>query len=363
MASANFWETTRQWDVTALNLPETPQKNESVVSMRGRHRSRALPDLPEEDEPDDPEERDEEPPSPSKKKRKRASQGTSSPAKRARVFVGKVAGEVGDTKGSTSHDALHLVDNPDQAHAVVAIPQTPSRRGRKKAEESPYPNPRQKLIQLNSVKPLRSMINNDPNSEDENLGEFYHSTALKSSTEPTTPSRRRRGKARAKLVEITSDDETGDPDYSAPPGPDDSAEQEDEHEPEDIEAVPKTPSRRNRSSATSTPRKKRTTIAAPTPHSKAALRARAKRKRTLAVRPPPPDSAGDLQLQLQNIPDDPWLRAMHVLHVSARPDAHILPCREEEYARVLRAVEELLEEGSGGCICQYCDATSQWPLG
>nr|VWP01838.1 Uncharacterized protein [Ganoderma boninense] len=39
---------------------------------------------------------------------------------------------------------------------------------------------------------------------------------------------------------------------------------------------------------------------------------------------------------------------MHVLHVAARPGA--LPCREEEYGRVLRAVEELLEEGSGGCI-------------
>lgn len=46
---------------------------------------------------------------------------------------------------------------------------------------------------------------------------------------------------------------------------------------------------------------------------------------------------------------DPWLRAMHVLHVAARPEA--LPCREEEYGRILRSVEELLEEGSGGCIC------------
>jgi len=46
---------------------------------------------------------------------------------------------------------------------------------------------------------------------------------------------------------------------------------------------------------------------------------------------------------------DPWLRAMQALHVGARPEA--LPCRAEEYARVMRAVEELLEEGSGGCIC------------
>jgi len=47
---------------------------------------------------------------------------------------------------------------------------------------------------------------------------------------------------------------------------------------------------------------------------------------------------------------DSWLRAMHALHVGARPEA--LPCRAEEYARVMRAVEELLEEGSGGCICK-----------
>ena len=48
---------------------------------------------------------------------------------------------------------------------------------------------------------------------------------------------------------------------------------------------------------------------------------------------------------------DPWLRAMHALHVGARPEA--LPCRAEEYARVMRSVEELLEEGSGGCICAF----------
>ncbi|KAI0790048.1 hypothetical protein C8Q75DRAFT_763757 [Abortiporus biennis] len=117
------------------------------------------------------------------------------------------------------------------------------------------------------------------------------------------------------------------------------------------ENVPVTPSRRRKRLVTATPRKRRISIAniaAPTPHSKAALRARAGRKKALAVRPPPPDRVGDLEAMLKNIPKDPWLRAMHVLHVASRPEA--LPCREEEYARVLRAVEELVEEGSGGCI-------------
>ena len=87
----------------------------------------------------------------------------------------------------------------------------------------------------------------------------------------------------------------------------------------------------------------------PTPHSKAALRRR--KKTALAVRPPPP-AAGMLDMDeraVRELGGDPWLRAMHVLHVAARPGA--LPCREVEYGRVLRAVEELLEEGSGGCIC------------
>ena len=82
------------------------------------------------------------------------------------------------------------------------------------------------------------------------------------------------------------------------------------------------------------------------------MKALRKRKRTaLAVRPPPP-AEGTLELALASgvgLEGDAWLRAMHVLHVAARPGA--LPCREAEYGRVLRAVEELLEEGSGGCIC------------
>ena len=39
---------------------------------------------------------------------------------------------------------------------------------------------------------------------------------------------------------------------------------------------------------------------------------------------------------LSHLPKDPWLRAMHVLHVGSCPDA--LPCREEVFAKVLRCV-------------------------
>ena len=54
--------------------------------------------------------------------------------------------------------------------------------------------------------------------------------------------------------------------------------------------------------------------------------------------------------QVNRLPSDPWLRSMQVLHVAARPGA--LPCREEEYKRVLSTLEDLLEEGSGGCVCE-----------
>jgi origin recognition complex subunit 1 len=138
----------------------------------------------------------------------------------------------------------------------------------------------------------------------------------------------------------------------------------------DPEELPKTPSRkRTRTTATvtpkktpkkaadsavsATPRRTRRPLAVPTPHSKLAIRARRERKKagskTKSFPVPALEDNYSKQNQQLDLPTDPWLRAMHVLHVAARPD--VLPCREEEFSRVLRAVEELLEEGSGGCVC------------
>ncbi|KAG6866272.1 hypothetical protein C0991_006368 [Blastosporella zonata] len=108
------------------------------------------------------------------------------------------------------------------------------------------------------------------------------------------------------------------------------------------------PSKR-RAEKLATPRKPgKRTVVHPTPHSKAALRKRAKAKGIIdkfAIRP---ETLSFAAHDLSHLPKDPWLRAMNVLHVGSRPDA--LPCREEEFERVLRCVGELLEEGSGGCI-------------
>lgn len=174
-------------------------------------------------------------------------------------------------------------------------------------------------------------------------------------TVPKTPKKRQRT-LHSIPEERDEDDEKSSPDdeeYKVDVHEEESDEEKadttEEEEEEDIPAVPRTPSRK-RKRAPSTPRRRRTTtVAAPTPHSKAALRARAQRKR-MAVRPPPPDRSADISLHLEKLPKDAWLRAMHVLHVASRPEA--LPCRDEEYGKVLRSVEELVEEGSGGCVCK-----------
>jgi origin recognition complex subunit 1 len=135
-------------------------------------------------------------------------------------------------------------------------------------------------------------------------------------------------------------------------------------EPDTLSDLFRTPSKKRKRSRNSvvTPRKqnRNKTLAQPTPHSKAALVKRRKRNTTsgsprklksralFPIRYP--EQSLGFQASLSHLPEDPWLRSMHALHVGSRPDT--LPCREEEYARVLRCVGELLEEGSGGCICE-----------
>ncbi|RPD52623.1 hypothetical protein L227DRAFT_589631 [Lentinus tigrinus ALCF2SS1-6] len=189
-----------------------------------------------------------------------------------------------------------------------------------------------------------------------------------------SPAKRRRVASR-KAAQSDSEDESsadsGD-EFEAPPVDEESEEEmdvdasSDDEEAENADAdisfdEPKPPRKRKRGGgvprAPRTPRTPRTprrpradktSLAQPTPHSKAALRRR--KKTALAVRPPPP-AEGTLELALaRGLKGGAWLQAMHVPHVAARPGA--LPCREEEYGRVLRAVDELLEEGSGGCICK-----------
>lgn len=187
-----------------------------------------------------------------------------------------------------------------------------------------------------------------------------------SSTRDGAPGPRKKRRVEDEDRSESSDDASGD-EFEAPLKNESEDEDEDDEDEDNVvaEVEPRTPSRKRKRAGTTTPRTPRRTgattprrrgrakdasLAQPTPHSKAALRAR--KKTALAVRPPPA-AAGMLDMDenaVRGLGEDPWLRAMHVLHVAARPGA--LPCREAEYGRVLRAVEELLEEGSGGCICE-----------
>lgn len=126
--------------------------------------------------------------------------------------------------------------------------------------------------------------------------------------------------------------------------------------------VPRTPSKKRARHALSSPRKaaatprKRTkTFAQPTPHSKAAAKrlqaSPSKKKQKFTVRPLVfPSAVSEWNTALKKLPKDPWLRAMHMLHVGNRPGS--LPCRDAEFENVLGCVGELLEEGSGGCVCE-----------
>jgi origin recognition complex subunit 1 len=53
---------------------------------------------------------------------------------------------------------------------------------------------------------------------------------------------------------------------------------------------------------------------------------------------------------IETLPADPYERALRLLHVGATPES--LPCREEEFIDVLARVEEGIESGGGGCLCE-----------
>lgn len=173
---------------------------------------------------------------------------------------------------------------------------------------------------------------------------------------PRTPSRK------AKKLDSDVDESSGE-DYA---GGQSSSEEEideevlsDDSEPEHTDDSdpdePKSRKRKRTTAVTRTPRKRSRTIAHPTPHSKRTARARRKsqgssprKKRQLRLLAPATYTAEELN----DLPKDPWLRAMHLLHVGNRPGAPgALKGRETEYERILREVSELIEAGQGGCVC------------
>jgi origin recognition complex subunit 1 len=130
---------------------------------------------------------------------------------------------------------------------------------------------------------------------------------------------------------------------------------------DDAFVEPRTPSRKRKRKDKKMPRnvRRNKTPAQPTSHSQDSEAALARRQKTGSSprkhKNEPIFGISSSQLlnfktNMAHLPKDPWLRAMHALHVGSRPDS--LPCREEEFNKVLRCIGELLEEGSGGCVCK-----------
>jgi origin recognition complex subunit 1 len=203
---------------------------------------------------------------------------------------------------------------------------------------------------------LENALAASPSSEED----WGSGAAWKVEVDESNPSPAKKRPGRSAKTQVESESENGgtEDEYEGTDDDDDDLEDElTEDLTEDDYGDPRTPSKKRKrtSSPTKTPRKPRKTTAHPTPHSKAALRRcqqpASPRKSPMKIRPPPPAPLAERTLQLEQLPKDPWLRAMHMLHVGSKPDE--LPCREEEYAKVLRSVEELIDEGSGGCVCKF----------
>ena len=333
-----YWEVGQAavWDVRPINVPETPKKGRSgggtpIKKGRGISRTGLLDVVEEEGEEDEGR----------GKKRRRIRRDDEHESLDGE---GEGGSDRNDTEREEEGEAEDILPAPKQLRTSGA------------AKRRPLPN-------LHSHARSRSNTNYKDDDTDSSLSsvgsDTYH-----------------------------------DPSEGADDGED--VEEEDDVE---FDVVPRTPSKRRgvgtprktRKSSTSTPRRQqgrtRKTLVAPTPHSKAALRAR--RKKMFAVLPShslglgprrEEDDEGEdggegAQEEFKSVQRDAWLRAMHALHVgsnsrsseeaSSQEKGHgtgdsgskrargVLPCREEEYARILGAVEELVEEGSGGCVCEF----------
>lgn len=127
-------------------------------------------------------------------------------------------------------------------------------------------------------------------------------------------------------------------------GSDQDAELDDEEEEDEEKDAPVSGRKRKataKSGAASTQRKRQKTKGAITP----------RRVTTKKKVPHPKSSTSHLPATIvaEDLPTDPYERALRLLHVGATPDS--LPCREEEFVDVLSRVEEGVEGGGGGCLC------------
>jgi origin recognition complex subunit 1 len=116
-------------------------------------------------------------------------------------------------------------------------------------------------------------------------------------------------------------------------------EEDEDVDMEEEEEVETTTPRKRRITKEKTVKKRRTAPKAPVKRGKKASHPKASTSNLPATIAP------------EDLPTDPYQRALRLLHVGATPDS--LPCREEEFVDVLSRVEEGVEGGGGGCLCEF----------
>lgn len=125
-----------------------------------------------------------------------------------------------------------------------------------------------------------------------------------------------------------------------------------ESDEEDVEEGESTPKKRKR--AAITPKKvKAKPPARPAKKRKTTTVAPGRSAKKGKKLPHPQASSSHIPASIPNLDDlpvDPYRRALRLLHVGATPES--LPCREEEFVEVLSKVEEGVEGGGGGCLCE-----------
>lgn len=142
-----------------------------------------------------------------------------------------------------------------------------------------------------------------------------------------------------------SSDSSSDEEGSMASAGEESGDDEDEAMEVDEEDDEEKPKRKRRTKATpakkAVPQKRKRK--APEELKEPTRRRRAPHAKASASHLPP-------TVEIDTLPTDPYERALRLLHVGATPES--LPCREEEFVDVLSRVEEGIEGGGEGCLCE-----------
>lgn len=243
----------------------------------------------------------------------------------------------------------------DENEENEELPQKRASLRKKKNTTSPTSLPRQPLAESSTTRKPRGR----PKGTSAPVRRASSKSIGRRSAELDAPLERMsleiRSRSKAKVVAQDSDGDSSSASASSAYASSDDFEEDSDNMDSDasesansVESseVSGTEKRKRSAAGMKTPRKSRKLMFKQTPRSKAAQRARRDFKNGLKLRPIAPP----LITSTAKLPDDPRSRALNVLHVGSRPDS--LTCRDTEYADIFSSILSLLEEQSGGCVCE-----------